>query len=148
NLGGLWREPAVQKDKKTNRKVKDIQVEVLRGYKVAQSVLDQGLAKFPDNWALYLSKAALIHDENNYLQELTKTPDFPAQRSNAMANFEKAAYLYAAQAKDLSQDEETTQVFEQWLYASLGAVDLKNVSEERVPDIKQPALIKKAMLSL
>ena len=66
NLAGLWREPAVQKDKKTNRKTKDIQAEVLRGYSVAQAVLDRGSKSSPTTGRLYLAKAALLHDENNY----------------------------------------------------------------------------------
>ncbi len=148
NLGGLWRDPAVQKDKKTNRKSKDIQAEVVRGYAVAQAVLDKGLEKNPDHWALYLASAALRHDENNYQQELAKTSQFSAQREKAMASFQKAAQLYAEQVKDLSQDEETIQAFEQWLYASLGACDLKNINEDKLPDTRQPALIKKAIMSL
>ena len=35
-------QPAVQEQAKTNRKEKDIQAEVLRGYEVARSVIDQG----------------------------------------------------------------------------------------------------------
>jgi hypothetical protein len=148
NLAGLWREPAVQKDKKTNRKTKDIQAEVLRGYSVASAVLDKGLDKFPEQWALYQAKAALLHDENNYQQELAKTSKFSANRGKAMAAFQKAAQLYAAQVKDLTQEDETTQVFEQWLYASLGACDLKHVNEDRVPDSRQPPLIREAIMTM
>jgi hypothetical protein len=148
NLAGLWREPAVQKDKKTNRKTKDIQAEVMRGYSVAQVVLDKALEKFPKNWALYQARAALLHDENNYHQELAKSTKFSGTRADAMGLFQKAAQLYAAQAKDLTHEEETTQVFEQWLYASLGACDLKHVNEDKIPDSRQPALILKAMKTM
>src|SRR4029453_17289655 len=36
NLAGLWKSPAEQQQKKTNRKKKDIEAEVLRGYSVAR----------------------------------------------------------------------------------------------------------------
>ncbi len=148
NLAGLWRDPAVQKDKKTNRKPKDIQAEVMRGYNVANSALDKGLEKYPNHWALHQAKAALLHDENGYQQELALAADFSANRSKAMAGFQKAADYYAVQAKDLSQEEESTDVFEQWLYASLGACDLKHLSEDKHADVRQPPLIKKAILAM
>ena len=83
NLAGLWREVAVQNDKKTNRKPKDIQVEVLRGYELARTVIDRGLKQFPEEWSLYQAKAALIHDENNYRQELAKSSTFAGKRLEA-----------------------------------------------------------------
>jgi hypothetical protein len=148
NLSGLWREPAEQKDKKTNRKTKDIQAEVLRGYSVAQSVIDSSLKRFPDDWALHLARAVVLHDENNYRQELAKSSDFTKRRDEAVAEFHRAAALYAAAVPKLSEDEETTRIYEQWYYASLGASDLPHVTEEKLPDLRQPPLIRKAMLAL
>jgi len=148
NLGGLWREPAVQKDKKTNRKTKDIQAEVLRGYALARTVIDQGLKKFPGDWSLQLAHAALLHDENNYHQELAKSSGFSPKRQEAFAAFQRAAADYAAKAKDLAEDDESTRAYEQWFYASLGASDLQHVKEDKLPDLRQPALIRKAILAL
>ena len=48
NLASLWKEPAEQQKKKTNRKKKDIEAEVLRGYAVARGVIEDGLKKFPE----------------------------------------------------------------------------------------------------
>jgi hypothetical protein len=148
NLSGLWREPAEQKDKKTNRKTKDIQAEVLRGYVVAQAVIDNSLKKFPNDWTLHLARAAVLHDENNYRQELAKSSEFSKHRDQALAGFQRAAELYAAAVPKLSEDEESTRVYEQWYYASLGASDLQHVNEEKLPDLRQPALIRKAILGL
>ncbi len=148
NLSGLWREPAVQKDKKTNRKTKDIQAEVLRGYSLARAVTDNSLKKFPDEWSLHLAKAALLFDENNYLQEVAKSSDYSRRREEALGLFRRAAELYARHAKDLAEDQETTRAYEQWFYASLGACDLQHVSEEKLPDLRQPALIRAAILGL
>ena len=72
NLMGVWRQPAEQEKSKTKRREKDIRAEVLRGYEVARSVIDRGLAKHPDDWALVLARATLMHDENNYLQEIER----------------------------------------------------------------------------
>jgi len=148
NLIGVWRQPAVQEDKKTKRKQKDIQAEVLRGYVVARQVIEGGLEKHPDHWALQLAKASLDHDENNYRQEIAKSSKFSERRSRSFAEFQKAADLYAAQSKDLREDEETTRVFELWYYASLGACDLQHVREDNVPDLRQPALIRESIQAL
>jgi hypothetical protein len=148
NLTGQWRDPAEQKNKKTNRKSKDIQVEVQRGYAVARAVVERGRKQFSDEWSLRLAHAALLHDENNYQQELAKSSDFSAKRQAALVEFRKAAEEYAARVKDLSEDEETTQAYEQWFYASLGACDIKHITDERQPDLKQPALIRAAILAL
>ena len=43
NLIGVWRRPDEQEKQKTKRREKDIRGEVLRGYEVARSVVDQGL---------------------------------------------------------------------------------------------------------
>ncbi|HXG08634.1 MAG TPA: hypothetical protein VNK04_02500 [Gemmataceae bacterium] len=148
NLAGVWRQPAVQNDKKTNRKPKDIQVEVLRGYQVARAVVEDGLAKFPDDWSLHLARAALMHDEINYRQELAKSTDFSAKRDQALAEFQKAARLYAAKVAELPEEEQSTRVYEQWFYASLGACDLQHINEEKLPDLRQPPLIRAALLGL
>lgn len=148
NLAGLWREPAEQKDKKTNRKQKDIQAEVIRGYSVARATVETALKKFPDDWALTLARAAILHDLTNFEQELAKSSDFSAKRDEALAGFARAAKLYAAKVKDLTEEDQTTLVFEQWLYASLGAVDLAQLTEEKLPDMRQPPLIKGAIKAL
>ncbi len=148
NLAGLWREPAEQAKKKTNRKQKDIEVEVLRGYELAGKVVSDALKQFPDDWSLNLARAALLHDETNYRQEIAKSSDYSKKRADAIANFQKAAALYADQVKRLAEDEETIAVYQQWFNASLGACDLNEVDDEKLPDPRQAPLIRKALLSL
>src|SRR5262249_42703423 len=77
-----------------------------------------------------------------YHQELAKSSKFAPKRTEALTEFERAARLYAAGVKDLSEDEETTKVYEQWYYASLGACDLGQITEDRIPDLRQPKLIR------
>jgi hypothetical protein len=148
NLAGLWREPAEQAKKKTNRKQKDIEVEVLHGYELAGKVVGDALKQFPDDWSLTLARAALLHDETNYRQEIAKSSDYSKKRAEAIANFQKAAALYADQVKRLAEDEETIALYQQWFNASLGACDLDQVDDEKLPDPRQSPLIRKALLSL
>jgi hypothetical protein len=148
NLAGVWRQPEEQKSKKTNRKTKDIQAEVLRGYGVAQEVINRALKQFPDEWSLTLARAALLHDEVTFHQELGKSTTFAPKRNKAYAEFQKAAELYRTKVRNLTDEEQSAKVYEQWFYASLGACDLGHITEEKLPDLKQPALIRKAILAL
>jgi hypothetical protein len=150
NLAGIWRAPAQQEKSKTKRKQKDIEVEVRRGYDVALTTIENGLRKFPDHYALVCARAALLHDQVTYEQEIAKTADFSARRAQALALFQTAADRYRdlVASRTLSEDEETTQVYDQWFYASLGAVDLNMITEDRQPNLHQPALIRKAITGL
>ena len=148
NLAGIWRDPAEQKKKQTNRKQKDLEAEVQRGYRVAKQVLERGLEKYPDSWNIQLAKACLMHDQNDYDQELKKSSDYSVRREAAMQEFLGAAESYAAQVSDLSENEETTNCYELWFYASLGAVDLGGIRETNHPDLSQMARIREALLAL
>ncbi len=148
NLIGVWRQPAEQEKSKTKRREKDIRAEVLRGYEVARAVIDRGLDKHPDDWALVLARATLMHDENNYLQELERTPEFAPRRQRAFDEFRRAALLYAAAAPALEQSDETTQAFDYWYCAGLGACDPQHITEETLSDQRQPKLIREAIAKI
>ncbi|MGE3818315.1 MAG: hypothetical protein AB7I30_02680 [Isosphaeraceae bacterium] len=148
NLLSVWRQPAAQERNQTRRKEKDIRAEVLRGYEVARATVESGLRKYPDHWALELARAAVLHDENNYRQELDPSTRFTKNRAEAMGLFRRAADRYAKAAASLPEERETAQAFEQWFYASLGACDLSAIDPATLPDVKQPALIREAILSL
>jgi hypothetical protein len=148
NLAGLWKAPAVQEQNKTKRKEKDIRAEVLRGYEVARSVVDRGLEKHPDAWSLAVARAALMHDENAYRQEIDPNPGFSARRNAALAEFARAVKLYAAKVPSLSEDEETTAAFETWFHAGLGACELGAIDDKNQPDPRQFPLIRAAILAL
>ncbi len=148
NLVGVWRRPDEQEKQKTKRREKDIRGEVLRGYEVARSVVDQGLKRYPDHWALVLARASILHDENNYRQEIEKSSSFAPRRQQALAEFQKSARLYLAAAPGLPQDEQNTQAFEIWFNAALGACDLQHITEETLADERQMPLIRQALESL
>lgn len=148
NLVSVWRQPAVQEKAQTKRKERDIRVEVQRGYQVALSVVDNGLKKHPGHWALLLARAAVLHDQNNYVRELEPSTDYLPARRMAMAIFREAADAYARVASGLPEEEQTTQAFDQWFYASLGACDLSAIDDKVQPDLTQTPLITKAIRDL
>ena len=95
-----------------------------------------------------LARASILHDENNYRQELEKSSEFAPRRQQAFAEFQKAAQLYTAAVPSLPQDEQNTQVYELWFSAGLGACDLQHITEETLPDDRQPPLIRQSLESL
>src|SRR4029079_11520272 len=113
-----------------------------------RSVVDQGLKKYPDHWALVLARASILHDENNYRQELEKSSEFAPRRQQALAEFQRAARLYTAAAPGLPQDEQNTEVYELWFSAGLGACDLQHITEETLAADPQPPLIRQSLESL
>ena len=148
NLAGVWRMPSEQEKNKTNRREKDIRAEVLRGYQLARDVINRGLEKFPDAWSLVLAKASILHDENNYQQEIEPGPNFTRNRQAAFDEFARAAKLYAAKVPELAQEEESIDPFQIWFYASLGACDLAMVQEKQLANRNQPERIKAVLGSL
>src|SRR5262249_10729236 len=87
-------------------------------------------------------------DEINFRQELNRSADFSANRAEAFALYQKAADAYARAVTSMPEAEHTTVVYEHWFSASLGAVDLGMISEEKQPDWTQPPRIRKAIESL
>lgn len=148
NLMGVWRQPATQENSQTKRKPQDIQAEVLRGYGVAREVVEKALAKHANDWRLQLALAALDHDENNYQAELTRSAQFTTNRQQAFEKFAQAATLYAQQLPEMAEPDQTTQVYELWFYACLGACDLQQVRADSVTDIHQPSRIREAIQAL
>jgi hypothetical protein len=148
NLVEVWRDPAVQKDKKTNRRPQDIQAEVLRGYQLANDTIQRSLEAHPDSWQLVLAQGSLAHDENNYRNELKKEPEFSARRDASFALFQQAADLYAKAVAALPQEKETTKIYELWFYAALGACDLKAIDQDKLLASAQIPRIKDALAAL
>lgn len=148
NLATVWRDPAVQDDKKTKRRQKDIEAEVLAGYARGAATITAALAKHPDDWRLLLAQAAFAHDENDYRQSLEKDPEYSARRAAAFAGFAQAAQHYAAAVTSLEVERETTLVYETWFYAALGATDLKRIDHTKVLAVAEIQKIRAALLAL
>lgn len=148
NLVSVWREPNVQRQAGTNRKQKDIEREVLEGYSVARKVIEGALQSHPESWRLHSALAALSHDQNNYQRQVAKTSAFAGQRTRALDGLAEAAALYAKTIGTVDVDEETTEPYELWFYASLGACDLPAVDQETRLDRRQPPRIRAALDAL
>ncbi len=148
NLAGVWRMPDVQRQNSTNRKQRDIRVEVLRGYEVARAVVQRGQQQYPGHWALILAEAAILHDEIDYLKEFEKSSDYSQKRTQALELFAKSAEAYVTAVPEIPLDEQTVLPFEMWFYAALGSVDLARITADKTPDFRQPPLIKTALASL
>jgi hypothetical protein len=136
-LASVWREVEVQKQAKTKRNRKEVEAEVVAGYKAANQLMAKAAEKHPDDPGLLTLQAALLHDENGYQAELKSSPEFAPRRRAAFDVFHKAADAYARQVSSLDPNQRNTDVYERWFYASLGACDLKLVDERQVPDETQ-----------
>ena len=148
SLASSWRSIRTQEQKQTNRREPEVQQEVLDGYKTANTLLTESLSGAPDNWKLHLAKAMLMHDENAYAQLVQKSAEFSDRRDAAFDQFQVAADKYSAVVTTLEEKEQSTEAFDFWFYASLGASDLGNVTDKTVPDLKQYEKIKSAMDAL
>ncbi len=142
NLVSVWRRPDVQERNKTNRKQKDIEREVLAGYQTAGAVVADALSRHDNHWALLTAQAALAHDENNFRQEVAKSSEFSSRRIQALAALEAAAARYVETIGDGDPKEESTEAFDFWLYASLGACDIAAISQSTIAVENQPARIR------
>ena len=148
NLATMWRDANVQKDKKTKRKKKDIEAEVIGGYETAGRIIADSLAKNPDEWRLVATQASLLHDENNYRADAKNSTAFSKRRNAAMELFNKAAKMYVSSLEYLEKKDYKTDAFDTWFYASLGACDLGLITDKHQADSKQPALIRQALESI
>lgn len=148
NLSTSWRQPRVQETKKTNRKEPEIRQEVMRGYGVAEKLTLSAIAKTPDSWELQLAKACITFDKNAYMQEFKKSSDFTEKQRMVYGEFAKAAQMYADKVPSIEEDEQDTEVFDLWFYASLGSCDLALLTHEQVSSSGQFPKIKKAIEAL
>ncbi len=148
NLASIWRLPATQENAKTRRRERDIRAEVMRGYGLAQDLVQEALVDHPGHYTLIQAGAAIAHDLNNYLQELEPDSTFTPKRREALGEFASAAEAYAQQVPDLKEEEESVEVYQQWFAASLGAVDLGGIKEEHQFAPQEPGLIREAIMAL
>ena len=141
NLATIWRSPEVQKNAGTNRKQKDIEAEVQRGYEIAAAMLDRAIDVHVGEWQLEAARASLMHDLNNYRNKLQKSSDFAGGRRAALDLFGEAALHYVESIPDLKVDEYTTEAFDLWFNSALGATDIEAVNQETILASKEIPLI-------
>lgn len=148
NLATVWRLPAVQEGQKTRRSQKEMLAEVERGYETALAIGARAAQKHGSHWALMVATASLLHDGNNFRQELSRSSDFAAARRAAFELFERAAADYCSKAPGLRLDEESLRAFDTWFYAALGACDLGGIDESTIVAKNQLPAIRAALAAL
>ncbi len=148
NLASVWRKPETQQQASTNRKQKEIEAEVVRGYEAARLILNKALDDHPESWELMLVKAAIMHDENDYRGELQNSSEFAAARKSALETFAKAVEAYTAVVSEIKESDYSIEPFQFWFYAALGASDLDQIDQDRLPVLNQIPLVKAAFDSL
>ena len=145
NLAGLWRRADIQNNAKTNRKKKDIQAEVERGYAMAQEVLRRALKAHPDHWRLQVARAAMLHDLNNYQNDIQKSSGFAKKRQDALDLFGTSAASYVDTLGDLRREDYSAEPFTRWFYAALGATDIDAINQDTVLAQKEIEKIREAL---
>jgi hypothetical protein len=148
NLAANWRDIKQQESKQTNRREPEVQQEVLRGYKVGRQLVTEALETSPENWQLHLAMACLMYEENAYAQTVQKSSEFSNKRDRAFDQFQVAADKYRAVAATLEEKDHSTEVYDFWFYAGLGACDLGKVTDKTIPDLRQYAKIRTAIEAL
>ena len=148
NLSSNWRDIRNQEAKQTNRREPEVQQEVLDGYNTAMKLAEGALKASPDSWRLHLVKATLMFDHNAYSQTVQKSSEFSDRRDAAFEQFKIASQKYADVVPTLENKDKSTDVYDYWFYAALGAVDLGKVTDKTVPDLKQYPQVKNAIESL
>ena len=147
NLATVWRNPKTQQDAKTNRKDEEILTEIIKGYEDIDAILVGSIEAHPNDWRLHLRRACLELDKINFQQESKKSSTYSTDRNNSYKNFGKAAELYIANSSANIKDE-TTEPFEHWFYAALGASDLSSLNESQRPSQKEIEKIKAALAGM
>ncbi len=148
NLAGQWRAIRLQEEKLTNRREPEVQAAVLGGYQTARELLMESLTAHPDSWQLNLALACLMFDENAYSQSVQKSSEFSHRRDRAFDQFQLAADKYAAVAAGLEEKDQSTEVYDYWFYAGLGACDLGFITDKTLADLRQFPKIREAIAAL
>jgi len=149
NLAGLWPNPKLQQDYKTNRKDKELQEQILFGYQAADGVLERALAKDPQEpWRLQQQLAALKFEESNYRSTLAPDNRHSSVKRAALADLATAAAGYTATLPLENPAEETSEVFETWFFAALGSPTLEALKAHHVATPGEYPLIAAALEAL
>lgn len=148
NLSTVWRAPQVQQDSGTNRKKKDMEAEVVKGYETALSLCANALAKHPADWQLLMTQGSLLHDLNNFNNDLAKSSTFTEQRKVALNVLKSGAEAYIAESRALKETEYSVEAFNTWFYAALGDSAIGQITPDKNPMLEQFPLLNAAMLSL
>jgi hypothetical protein len=148
NLATLWPNPKLQENYKTKRRDKELALHVLKGYRAAKGVASAALAREPENWPLQVQLASLHYEQSNYESSFTPQSDHSTTKRASLDRLAAASQAYAATLPLEDEKEESTEVFETWLFAALGSPDLGALKAHHQPVPSEFARIKAALAAL
>ena len=149
NLAGLWPNPKLQQAYQTKRKDKELQEQILVGYKAAQGVIERALLKKPaESWRLEEQLAGLRFEESNYQSSFEGNHEHSKIKRAALDSLAAAAADYAKTLPLEDPTKETTSVFETWFFGALGSPALEALKSNHVATPEEYAKIKTALEAL
>lgn len=148
NLAGLWPNPKLQEQEKTNRKDKELVLQILNGYKAAQGLCTDALATHPDDWSLKVQLASLAYESSNYISSQQAHPKHSTIKAFALEDLAAAAQAYTTGLPLEDEKEESIEPFTTWFYASLGSPSLGALKAHHQPIPAEYAKIKQALEAL
>lgn len=149
NLAGLWPNPKLQQAYQTKRKDKELQEQILYGYRAGQGVLERALDKKPaESWRLKEQLAALRFEESNYRSSLHPDNNHSSIKKASLDELEVAAKEYASTLPLEDPGKESSAVFETWFFAALGSPSLEAMKSHHVATPDEYPKIKAALDAL
>ena len=148
NLAALWPNPKLQEQYKTKRTDKEKDQQVLEGYTMALNVADAASLKFPESSRLLTQLASLTYERSNYLSAKKPQADHSATKRGALDDLAEAAQIYADSLPLEKESDESTAVFETWLFAALGSPLLETLKNHHQPVSSEFSKIKTALENL
>ena len=148
-LAGQWRNPQLQDQAGTHRTDKEQVAEMLRGYEVAERLLDAAAGQSAISSELELLRAMVYFDQSEFAYgQQVPLADYTKLRDRAFAAYRRAAELYAASLKKLPVEKRSVEVYQAWFQAALGASDLAFLLPNHKTDLDQIGLVRQALMNL
>jgi len=148
NLARLWPNPKVQEQAKTNRKDKELEAQIFKGYSAAKNLTLDALDQHPNSWALKVQLASLKYEESNYKSGLASNPEHSTTKGFALEDLEAAAAEYITTLPLEDEKNESTETFTTWFYAALGSPNLATLKAEHQPIPAEYPKIKASLASI
>lgn len=148
NLARLWPNPKLQEQAKTNRKDKELEAQIFKGYLSAKNLCLDALDQHPENWELQIQLASLKFEESNYKAGITSHPEHSTTKGFSLEDLASAAEKYISTLPLEDEKEESTEAFTTWFYAALGSPNLAALKAEHQPIPAEYPKIKAALESI
>jgi hypothetical protein len=148
-LADQWRKPEVQEQAATQRTDKEQVAEIVRGYGLANRLLDAAAARLPTSMEPVLLRGMVAFDLAEFLYgQKADLKTYTTIRDRAFAAYRQAAALYAASLPLVPRQLQNVNVFRQWFQSALGASDLAYLTRQERPDLDEIDRVATAMRKL